>query len=46
MADFNRQEIHQDFDEFFPVQADVGKRSIKIPAAKMLAALVETVVSK
>ena len=39
MADFNRQEIHQDFDEFFPVQADVGKRSIKIPAAKMLAAL-------
>lgn len=39
MADFNRQEINQDFDEFFPVQADVGKRSIKIPAAQMLAAL-------
>ena len=39
MSDFNRQEIHQDFEEFFPAQADVGKRSIKIPAAKMLASL-------
>lgn len=45
MADFNRQEIHWDFDEFFPVQADVGKRSIAIPAAKMLAALASMAVT-
>ncbi|MBR4035678.1 MAG: hypothetical protein IKJ05_02965 [Oscillospiraceae bacterium] len=45
MSDFNRQEIHQDFDEFFPAQADVGKRSISIPAAKMLAALASMAVT-
>ncbi len=45
MSDFNRQEIHQDFEEFFPVQADVEKRSVSIPAAKLLAAIASVAVT-
>ena len=39
MSDFYSGEAHQNVSEFFPRKARTGKRSIKIPAAKMLAAI-------
>ena len=39
MSDFYSGEAHQNVSEFFPQKSRTGKRSIKIPAAKMLAAI-------